>query len=222
MSVVRGSGVVTTQSRSVSGFNALVLSGLGDITIVQGQSESLTIEAEDNIIPQINIEVSGGTLRIGFSRDKWQDVIIPTKPVKFNLTVKDLSSIESSGAGQIQADALKTSKLTVRLTGAGAIKLAKIEATSVTANLSGAGNIELAGSVTQQTTTLSGLGSYRAGDLGSDSAKITLSGAGSATIWARASLDVTISGAGSVNYYGSPSVSKTITGIGAVKGLGDK
>jgi hypothetical protein len=83
--------------------------------------------------------------------------------------------------------------------------------------------MELTGTAVEQTASLSGLGSYRAADLASDKAKVTVSGAGSATVWTRQSLDVTISGAGSVNYYGNPSaVSKTITGVGSVKQIGDK
>jgi hypothetical protein len=148
--------------------------------------------------------VRGGTLYIGFTRDKWQDTIIPTKQIKYNLTVKDLTSIESSGAASIQNEGLKTSSLRLRLSGAGSVKLNALDASSV------------------DTVTLSGLGSYRAGDLKSKSAKVTVSGAGSATVWATDTLNATISGVGSVNYYGAPTVSKTVSGVGSVKSLGSK
>ncbi len=69
---------------------------------------------------------------------------------------------------------------------------------------------------------MGGLGGYRAGDLESVRAKITVSGAGTATVWPRESLTVTITGAGSVNYYGAPQVTKEITGVGSVKSLGAK
>ncbi|HZD61139.1 MAG TPA: hypothetical protein VE439_11905, partial [Anaerolineae bacterium] len=43
---VTGSGNVTTESREVSGFNEISLSGRGNLIIEQGNEESLRIEAE--------------------------------------------------------------------------------------------------------------------------------------------------------------------------------
>jgi len=55
-------------------------------------------------------------------------------------------------------------------------------------------------------------------DLASQTAGITISGAGNATVWAKTSLNVTISGTGSVRYYGSPNVSREVSGLGSVTG----
>jgi hypothetical protein len=222
VTIVRGSGVVTSEARQVSNFNALSFTGLGEITITQGQTEALTIEAEDNIIPQIKTEVRNGTLTIGFNRTKWQDQVTPTKPIKFILSVKDLSSVESTGLGNIQIGSLKTNKLNLKIAGAGNIKVSNIETSSVTANIAGTGSITLTGKATQLNSTLSGVGSVQAGDLATQQASITVSGAGSATVWTTETLNVTLSGAGSVNYYGNASVKKNITGVGMVKSLGAK
>src|SRR5262249_20698204 len=45
-----GAGGVRTESRQVSGFTAVELQGFGDLTIEQTGAESLTIEAEDDIL----------------------------------------------------------------------------------------------------------------------------------------------------------------------------
>ena len=222
VSVVRGSGQVTTESRPVNGFSALVLSGFGDVTIKQGNSESLTIEAEDNILPEISSEVRNGVLYLGFKKGTTQDTVIPTKPIRFALGVKDLTSIETSGAGNITADILNTSSLRVSLNGFGGVKINSASAGSISTTVNGAGSLDLVGQIPQQTVTLNGLGSYRAGDLKSQKAKITVAGAGSATVWVSESLDATITGAGSIQYYGTPSVTKNVTGVGAVKSLGAK
>jgi hypothetical protein len=60
-SVTRGSGQLTTESRPVSGFTKVELSGTGELTIEQTGTESLTISAEDNILPRLTSEVSGDT-----------------------------------------------------------------------------------------------------------------------------------------------------------------
>ena len=61
---------------------------------------------------------------------------------------------------------------------------------------------------------MSGVGNYGAGNLESLTARVTLTGAGGATIWAKDTLDVTITGVGSAGYYGSPKITKTIRGLG--------
>jgi hypothetical protein len=47
----RGSGNVITESRVVSGSDEILLSGSGEVVVDVDGTESLTIEAEDNIMP---------------------------------------------------------------------------------------------------------------------------------------------------------------------------
>jgi hypothetical protein len=222
ISMVTGSGKLTTDNRSVSGITSLLFAGIGDVTITQGASESLKIEAEDNIMPKIVTTVKGGQLYIGFERENWQDMVNPTKGIKFTLTVKNLNSIELSGLGSVTIPAFKADKLEIKIGGAGGIKISKLESAAVTASMNGAGNLELLGKVTNLDVTLSGLGNFSCGDLQVLNAKVNVSGAGGATIWARDTLNVTIAGAGTVGYYGSPKLSKNITGLGVLNELGVK
>jgi len=219
---VVGSGNVITQSRPVSNFDSATLSGVGDITITQGDTESLTVEAEDNVMPHITTEVINRRLNIGFDNQDWATMIHPTKPIKFNLSLKNLSVLEVSGTGNVQAASIKTDRLNTRVSGAGNIRIDRLEATSLNTTLSGAGNVEVAGQVTNQDSSMTGLGNMKADNLKSQMARVTVSGAGSATIWAQESLDVTISGAGSVKYFGSPKVTQRITGVGDISYLGSK
>lgn len=222
INMVTGSGKVITQSKSVAGFSNVVFGGLGELVVVQGSTEGLKIEAEDNIMARIRTDVKNGTLTIGFDRENWQDLVSPTKPIKYTLSVKTLTGLELTGAGNAVIEALKTTNLVLKITGAGDIKIAKLEANSVTTVLGGAGNLDLSGKVTREEATLSGVGNYGAGNLESLTAKITLTGAGGATLWARDALDVTITGVGSAGYYGSPKITKNITGLGVLNSLGNK
>jgi hypothetical protein len=222
ITITIGSGKVITETRDVRNFSALSLTVVGDLTITQGQTEALTIEAEDNIVPHIKAEVRNGTLFISFDRENWQDRFQPTKPIKFNLALKDLTAMESSGAENIKSASLKTNRLTMKLNGAGNVKIARLEASEIVTVINGAGNVDLAGQVTRQEVTLNGVGSYRAGDLNSQIAKIAVNGVGGATLWAREGLDVRIAGVGGVSYYGNPTVTKDVTGVGAFRSLGEK
>ncbi len=217
---INGSGKVITENRTVSNFKNITFSGLGEMLITQGETESLTIEAEDNIVAIIKTEVKDGTLTIGFTQNNTN--LRPTQPIKYTLAVKALDNLRLSGAGNINMPALKTDKFALRISGAGNIKIDKLEATDLTMILSGAGNASVSGQVTSQTIELTGFGNYGARELSSQTANVLVSGAGNATVWAQKSLDAKISGFGSVNYYGSPEVTRKITGAGNIKGLGSQ
>src|SRR5512133_3633071 len=60
----RGSGKVVTETREVQDFLAISVSYPADVLIQQGKSESVKIEAEDNLLPQLSSEMQNGTLII--------------------------------------------------------------------------------------------------------------------------------------------------------------
>jgi hypothetical protein len=195
-----GSGVLITEQRDVSGFNRISFEGYGTLIITPGGEESLTIEAEDNILPRIETKVRRGTLEIGFDSNRWQDIVRPTKSITFNLTVIALDGMALSGAGSIEANNIDVERFDVEL--------------------SGAGSIEISGFSGTQEINVSGAGSYDGAEFQSERIDVNISGAGSATVWATESLDVNISGVGNVSYYGDPQVREVISGLGNLKALG--
>ncbi len=217
-----GSGHVITESRNVSNFDALNFSGVGEVTITQGDSESLTIQAEDNLMPLIKTEVKDRILTIGIMNRPGFLQFAPTRPIKFDLAVKNLKGIEISGAGHVQSNSLKSDRFSIRVNGVASIALDRLEATEVDSSISGAGNLVIGGQVVNQVALLSGLGNYQARNLNSQTARVTLTGAGNATLAAKENLDVSITGAGAVRYYGNPRISRHIAGAGVVDSLGSE
>jgi len=213
--LVRGSGDIETEERDVSDFHEVHLSGTGDLIITQGEKESLVIEADDNVIPLIETEVSMEILTIGFKRGY---NFVPTSDIKFYLTVKELDEILLSGAGSVICGDFDAGELEIGISGAGDIDF-RLNADVVRVNSSGAGDINLSGTVDRQEINLSGAGKYDAGDLESRECDITVSGAGSATVNVSQELDINISGVGSVNYKGSPDIQQKITGLGRIKSI---
>jgi hypothetical protein len=212
---VRGSGNVITEGRDVSDFRKVHLSGTGNLIITQGELESLTIEADDNIIPIIETDVSGAELDIGFKRGY---TFIPSTAIKFHLTVVDLDEISLNGAGNIDCEGFETKVLQFDVSGAGDLDF-DLDAERVEVIISGAGNIILSGQVDSQEIEIDGAGKYNGEDLESSECVITVSGAGSATVNVSELLDVEINGIGNVYYIGSPSVTQDISGLGKVRSL---
>jgi len=222
INIVRGSGNVITESREVSGFDEIRLDGAGRLVITQGDTESLEIEAEDNILPELTSDVRGNTLVLGYQDTFWKTSVIPTKEIHYTLMVIDLQKITFNGAADLDMMSLATSSLTIEINGAGQIKINDLTAENVSVTINGTGNVELAGEVSTQTIEIDGAGNVQAGDLRTAATSIEVNGLSNSTIWATETLDVTINGGGSLNYYGSPSVTQDINGAGSINNLGQK
>jgi hypothetical protein len=214
---IQGSGNLKTEQRAVSDIERVSLEGLGDVTVIQGNEEALTVEADDNILPYIETFMRGRELVLK-TKDGYNFTNHVT--VRYTLKVKSLNAVSISGAGNMTAEKLNVGDLNLSISGAGNMKIADLQAQDLRAAASGSGNYDLKGKVKSQTITISGIGNYTAGDLQSDSANITISGSGNATLWVNDTLDIRIAGFGNVNYYGKPSISQSISGGGGVKGLG--
>src|SRR6185295_6063167 len=60
---LRGGGDVVSEERALPSFNRIVIEGFADVTLVQGATESVQIEAAQKL-PRVHAQVSGGTLTI--------------------------------------------------------------------------------------------------------------------------------------------------------------
>jgi hypothetical protein len=217
----RGSGNVVAETRDVSDFRALEIDYPAEVIVRQGSQESVTIEAEDNLLPNLKTQVRNGTLEIFYRRENSKHVN-PTETVKITIVAKDLADVEFNSAGELIIEQFKTDTLDVSLSGAGTLNLDDIQVQGLSVSLSGAGSMTASGTADDLDVTISGFGDFEGADLHGKDARVDISGAGSATVWVDDDLTAGISGAGSVSYYGSASVNRQISGVGSVNHLGDK
>jgi hypothetical protein len=210
---LQGSGNVKSESRDVHDFNRVELDGIGTLNITQGSSESLTVQAEDNLLPRIGSTVQGGTLTLAPLPGT---NIRPTKPIVYDLTVKQLRAIDVSGAGETSATGLSSDQLDLSVSGAGRMSSSGMTSSALTVHISGSGTVTVSGQAPRQTVSISGAGRYTATDLSSQQATVDVSGAGSAQVNVSDSLRASVSGAGRVSYKGSPSVQQDVSGAGSV------
>jgi hypothetical protein len=217
----RGSGNVVTETRKVSGFDSVSVSYPAQVLIRQGSTESLKIEAEDNLLPNLKTQVKNGTLEIFYRRENGKHVN-PTKTVKITIVAQDLNDVEFTSAGELIIENFETNSLDVSLSGAGNVNLNEVAVEELTMSLSGAGSAAASGTTDSLDVSISGFGDFRGKELHGKNARVDISGAGSATVWVDDDLTAQVSGAGSVGYYGSPSVNRQISGVGGVNHLGNK
>lgn len=207
----RGSGDVITETRDVGGFDAIELAGEGRVEIEYGDTESLVIEAEDNLMPLLTSDVTGGKLVLGTTRN-----IDPTEDVVYAVTVIELEDIELSGSGNIMAPDIAEDRITLELSGSGSMFLTDMEVEDVDAEISGSGNIELSGRSTRLDGSITGSGALNAEALSVAEADVSISGSGDAVVNVSDELIADVSGSGSIEYLGSPSVDSDVSGSGSI------
>jgi predicted small secreted protein len=211
--VIVGSGKIVTEDRQVSQFEAVSLSGSGDVIIQQGDREELKITAEDNLMPYIRTEVRGRTLHIFF--DPRRLVFVnPTRPIKIYLSMRDVRDLELSGSGSLYSEKIVTDNLDIDISGSGEVTVDDLKADGVKLDISGSGRCRLKGEVDRQTLNISGSGSCQAGELQSRETVIDVSGSGKIEVNAAEKLRVDISGSGDVIYSGKPQISQSVSGSG--------
>jgi Putative auto-transporter adhesin, head GIN domain len=191
---VRGSGIVKTESRSVNGFSSIAFKSEGKVTVQQTGKESLTIRAEENLLPLLESHVTDHILSINTVNNA---NINPTKSIEFVIEVKSLEGFNMKGVGHIEAKGIQGKHLTIALTGAGDMTI-EGSADSLDLNLEGVGNYEGEGFKTKQ-------------------AKVHSEGVGSAVLNVSDQLDASVSGIGAVEYIGSPTVRTSGQGLGHIK-----
>lgn len=216
------SDVIITEERAVSGFDGIVMSTFGQVTIQQGDLESLSIQGSDNIVPLVKTSVRNGILTISMKEDINVTGMNSDNMLTFTITVKDLTSLEISGAGKVSMESLSTTSMIVNMSGAGQVTLDNLTADSLETTISGLGDVKVSGEVTSSSIDISGAGSYQAYDLQARTGEVTISGLGGAELWVTEQLTGTISGSGGVSYYGNPQANTNTTGLGSFKSLGSK
>ena len=188
---VRGSGVRRTEQRDLSTFSAIETSGVFDVEVNCQKPATLEIEADDNILPLVQTDVHGGVLYVSTTKS-----YSSSGGIKLRITVPDLASVKSTGAGKFNISGVKNDKFEIRSTGAATV-VASGQSKSVKISSTGAGKID-------------------AHELRASDADVSVTGAAGVDVYATDELDVNVSGAGRVTYSGNPKVNKKVSGAGQV------
>lgn len=220
---LRGSGNVVTESRPVSGFDSISVCCSMRLILTQGSNESLEIEADDNVLPEIESVVTNGTLIVRF-KDSLNGIrLLNTSPIRVRVSAIDVNGIDISGGGRLESTGpIETPQLALNLSGGSRGTLGNLQTEMLSIELTGGSKIELAGSVAEQTISLNGGSDYLAGELQSQTATLNMSGGGRATLWVTETLNADLSGGANAAYYGSPMVNQNLSGGSHLQSLGEK
>jgi hypothetical protein len=188
---IEGSGNMETRELNLKEFDAIDVGGAFELEITMGDEQKVVMTIDDNLWDNLEAEVNGSTLEIG-----WDKNCDPDGDCTVVIVVRELKEIDIHGAAEVEIEGYRGD--------------------SFTFDVSGAAELEMDGEVDDLDISISGAGEIDTRDLKAKSVKITVSGAGEAKVYASESFEGRVSGVGSIDYWGDPEHQKT-----KVSGLGD-
>ncbi len=203
---IAASAFAGKQDRPIGSFTEIEISSAFKVVLTQGNTEKLTLEADENILDKIITEVRGNKLIIKLENN---NIIRNTKEMTVYLTFKELSKISLSGAVNLSGtNAMKFNDLDIDGSGSSKIDL-DLTTKKLKLDLSGASTIVLKGTGTSLAADFSGASSLKAEDFKVKSCAIDCSGASSIIVNASEKLRVEGSGASKIKYTGNPAIVET-------------
>ncbi|MDN3655683.1 head GIN domain-containing protein [Ferruginibacter paludis] len=211
---IHGSGNIVTETRNTGDFTGIEAGGAYEVELKNGSPTEVKVEADDNLIKDIETTVSGHTLHIR-TRD---GINFNNGHYKVYIIAPEITNIHSSGAADVAIkNVLKTTdKLQLEASGAANIN-GEIDAPEVSAEATGASTIKVSGRTKEYHSEASGSGTIKTEDLMSETTTATASGAASIHVYASIQLTADASGAANIYYKGAASVSQKTSGAANVK-----
>jgi hypothetical protein len=196
---VEGHGNVVTKERKTDSFSGLKVSSGIDVYLKQGNTETVSVEADENLHEYILTEVRGGVLNVYSEYN-----IRSADRKRVYVTMKEVNSVKTSSAGDVYGEGpVNSDDLELSASSAGDIKL-EVKARKIDINISSSGNISLTGETDILRADLSSAGDLNAYDLKSREADVSVSSAGDADVNVSERITARASSAGDVNYKGDP------------------
>ncbi|WOK09573.1 head GIN domain-containing protein [Imperialibacter roseus] len=225
----RGKGDIVRRALDIEAFAGINMTMAGTVTIERGETLSVEIEGQPNILDLISTDVEDGQWTIYprscISNHKDFSVFI-TLPELENIILTGSGSITTldsfdddvdillSGSGKITY-AGQGEKANVALTGSGKITFTG-DFTNVTVSHSGSGSVLLSGAADFLKATCSGSGGIDAYEMAATKAQVVNSGSGSSKVHVTDELEAVVSGSGSIFYRGDAVVDETDNGSGSI------
>jgi hypothetical protein len=199
---ILGSGNVVTQDFDITGFDKVDVSHAFTVDITQGDTFSVVVSIDDNLVEYLQVIKEGNTLRIGLDRGRNYSNMHATAEV----TMPELTGLELSGATHGTVTGFSSAKaLNVDVSGASGLT-GDIEAGDAWFDVSGASDVTLSGSAQNVTIDASGASHVDLGDFPVGDASVEASGASNVTVNPSGRLDADASGASHVRYLGNPTL----------------
>ena len=209
--VIEGSGTLVTEEFDLSGFDKVDVSHAFTADITQGDTFSVVVSIDDNLVQYLRVEKQGSTLKTGLDSSRNYLATHATAEV----TMPELTGLALSGASHGTVTGFTSANaLEVDVSGASHLS-GDVEAGDARLDVSGASHATLTGSGQDVTIDASGASHVDLADFPVADANVEASGASHVTLNSSGRLDVDASGASHVTYLGRPTLGSIDTSGGS-------
>jgi len=204
---IEGNGNLVTKNISVQPFTALDASGVYELKLTQGSSESVKIEADENLQELFTVRNNGSKLVIEMKELKNKNLKSKNK-MRVYVQFKNLTALNLRTVGNVKSDAsLSFDNLEFTNASVGNVDL-DLKVAKLNLENNSVGEIRLSGQAENAVMKNNGVGSLKAGDFVVQTLDIDNSGVGSAEVNAAKGLKVQDSFLGKVRNKGAAPVRK--------------
>lgn len=211
---MRGSGNIIKETRQLAEINSVSVSGSIKVDVKTGMVPSLTVEADDNIMPYVVTNVSDKNLSIklkGINN-------LRNATIHIYLVVPILNKISTSASAEVRsAEAITNSDKISFTASSGSLINVNVGAPSISAGASSGADIILSGRTKNLSAESSSGSSVNLFGLKSENATASASSGADIDIFASIGLNANASSGAKVNYKGgATSVVKNVSSGGSV------
>lgn len=182
-STMRGSGNVITQEEAITGFDRLDISHGFQVDIHQGETFSVIIRVDDNLVDQVRVVKEGSTLKIGLEPGRSYNITEAT--LEADVTMPVLTGADLSSGSHLRGE---------------------VEAGDITFKLSGGSHVTLSGSAGDLAVEADGGSHAKLGGLAVVDANVEARGGSHVTVNPSGRLDAVAKGGSHVSYLGNPTL----------------
>lgn len=211
---IKGSGNIIQQVRNISNFNEISVICPCKIELKQDNNESVLIEADDNIISNIQTRIINNELRINLE----SNITCQDCSIKLIITLKNIAAIELSGSIELVTLPIKTKKLLIKTSGSSKVN-SNLFAKELNISSSGSSNLHLYGEAEIQNLIFSGAVKYSADNFHTKKTSICSSGSSKVQIDASDEINGSISGSSNLKYKGEPKINISTSGSSKIQKL---
>jgi len=152
----KGTGMPVDKDFNVSDFKGIDVSSGFDVMLVQGNTESLTLTAQENLFKYITVKVENGTLKI-YARNN----LMATRSMKARISFKSINNLRVSGGGDVISETpVNVEVLDVNISGGGDFS-SVINSEELKCHISGGGDAEIGGKTKEYYLDVSGGGDLK-------------------------------------------------------------
>ncbi len=172
---VQGDGHALSETRTVPTFSSVDTATAIDVQVTKGETVSVVVTTDDNLVGLITTRVEGSTLFV-----EQQGDIDPRTASLVTISVPDLGVAKLDGSGSMTLSGFSEGDMQLFAIGSGNVA-ASLEAETLEVTLSGSGGVMLSGSSSNLTVSAVGSASFDASKLVVRGASVDLGGSGNAS-----------------------------------------